>query len=148
MLKRSWCVTAIVVACSFHAPAATVTPDDRAQLLRLESVWNDAHARGDANVLDRLWADDIVVTVQRMPVMGKQDAIQMVRSARMRFTSYDTSDVRVRVYDNSALVTGRVVRTRVLNGTETMDNWRFTKMYVRRRDGWRVVAWHASESAP
>jgi len=28
---------------------------DRAELSRLEQVWNDAHLRGDAEALDALW---------------------------------------------------------------------------------------------
>ena len=36
---------------------------DAAELSSLENVWNEAHIHGDAGVLDRLWADDFVVTV-------------------------------------------------------------------------------------
>ena len=28
------------------------------------------------------------------------------------------------------------------------EDWRFTKVYVRRQGKWRVVSWQASESAP
>ena len=30
---------------------------DLSELMRLEAVWNEAHLRGDASALDRLWAD-------------------------------------------------------------------------------------------
>jgi len=64
----------------------------------------------------------------------------------MKFVRYRTSDLRVRVYDNAAVVTGRLQRTRSMNGQEISDDWRFTKVYVRESQ-WRVVAFHASESA-
>jgi Domain of unknown function (DUF4440) len=65
----------------------------------------------------------------------------------MKFLGYQTSDIRVRVYDNSAVVTGRLLRTRSMNGHEIADDWRFTKMYIRHGQKWRVVAFHASEAA-
>src|SRR2546430_8808765 len=48
------------------------------------------------------------------------------RSGRMKFLHYATSDVHVRVYGNAAVVTGRLQRTRTLNGNEISDDWRFT----------------------
>jgi hypothetical protein len=65
----------------------------------------------------------------------------------MKFLSYRTSDIRVRVYDNAAVIAGRLQRTRSINGQETSGDWRFTKMYVREAQKWRVVAFHASEAA-
>ena len=58
-----------------------------------------------------------------------------------------TPDIRVRVYGDAAVVTGRLQRTRVLNEKEVSDDWRFTKTYVRQAEKWRVVAFHASEAA-
>jgi hypothetical protein len=128
-----------------QGPAGT-SPDthDTRELARLETVWNEAHVRGDAEALDRLWADDFVVTVPGMPVMTKSDTIGVWRTGRMKFQRYETSDVRMRVYDNAAIVTGRVQRTRTVSGNVADDDWLFTKVYVMRAGGWQVVAFHAS----
>lgn len=120
---------------------------DGRELERLEKVWNEAHEHGDVTALDSLWADDLEVAVPRMPVMTKMEVLSFARSGRMKFLHYTTSDLRVRVYGDAAVVTGRVKRTRVLNGQETVDDWRFTKTYVRQNQKWRVVAFHASEAA-
>lgn len=130
-----------------QTPPAPREVGDRAGLMRLESIWNDAHLGGDAAALDRLWADDIIVTVQGMPVMRKPQALGMLRAGRMKFEKYESSEVLVQLYGDSAVVTGRVTRSRVVSSTPAVDNWRFTKVYVRRPDGWRVVAWHASDAA-
>jgi Domain of unknown function (DUF4440) len=82
-----------------------------------------------------------------MKVFTKADAVGVWRSGRMKFDRYDTSDVRVRVYGDAAVVTGRVERARNLSGRVVDDDWRFTKVYVRRDGQWQVVAFHASESA-
>jgi hypothetical protein len=96
------------------------------------------------DALDRLWADDLTVAVPNMPVMTKENAIGIARSARLKFKRYQTSDIRIRLYGEAAVVTGQVERTRELNGLDVDDKWRFTKVYIRRAGRWQVVAWHAS----
>ncbi len=131
--------TARVVAQSTHDA-------DVRELQRLETVWNEAHEHGDADALEKLWADDMEVAVPKMPVMTKADVLKFARSGRMKFLSYRTSDIRVRVYDNAAVVTGRLQRTRSMNAQDISDDWRFTKTYIREAHEWRVVAFHASEA--
>lgn len=122
--------------------------DDTAELSRLETVWNNAHLQGDADALEKLWADDLIVTVPKMPVMAKEGAVAFARSGHMKFLRYETSDLHIRVYGDAAVVTGRLLRTRSVNGKEMSDDWRFIKVYIRRARRWQVVAWQASESAP
>ena len=115
-----------------------------AELTRLERVWNDAHLQGDADALASLWADTLTVTVPGMPIMRKEDAVGVVRSGRMKFDRYATSAVEVRVFGASAIVTGRLQRTRTIEGRTVDDDWAFTKSYVRTQGKWLVVAFHAS----
>ena len=128
-------------------PAQSKRDVDVKELEHLETVWNEAHERGNSNALEALWADDLEVVVPQMPVMTKADVLDFARSGRMKFLHYETSDLRVRVYGNAAVVTGRLQRTRSLNGNEISDDWRFTKIYVRQSGKWRVVSFHASEAA-
>lgn len=140
-------VMSVALALSTKSSAQTTHDADVHELERLETVWNEAHEHGDADALEKLWADDMEVAVPKMPVLTKADALKFVRSGRMKFLSYRTSDIRVRVYDNSAVVTGRLQRTRSMNGQELSDDWRFTKTYIRQAGQWRVVSFHASEGA-
>ena len=142
---RAICVVAIA------AVGVTLTPAresrearDLKELSRLESVWNEAHLRGDAGALDRLWANDLVVTVPDMPVMDKSESLAFMRSGKMKFLRYQTSDLRTRVYGDAAVVTGQLERERDSANKEFEDDWRFTKVYVRRNGRWQVVAWHGS----
>jgi ketosteroid isomerase-like protein len=126
----------------------TAKDADTQQLQRLEQVWNQAHLSGDADALDKLWADDLEVDVPRMAVMSKADALGFARSGRMKFLRYETSGLRIRVYGDTAVVSGRLQRTRSMMGKEISDDWRFTKVYVKQAEQWRVVSFHASEIAP
>jgi hypothetical protein len=151
-LKSLWLgsVLALVLgglALISQGPTPTIEASDIHELERLETVWNVAQEQGDADVLDALWADDLEVAVPHMPLMTKAGALSFARSGRMKFLSYQTSEIRVRVYDNAAVVSGRLQRTRSMNGREISDDWRFTKVYVREAHKWRVVSFHASEVA-
>lgn len=129
-------ILAIAVVSSFSKVSAQRATDD---LIHLEALWNAAHKTADAAALDRLWADDLEVDVPGMAPMTKVEALGFARTGRMRFDRYDTSQIKVRSYGDTAVVTGR------LNGA---DDWRFTKVYTRQACTWRVVSFHASESPP
>jgi ketosteroid isomerase-like protein len=131
-----------------QAPTGSAPVDtDIAALARLESDWNVAHVKGDAARLEQLFADDLVVIVPGMRMLTKSDSLGMFAAGRMKFDRYETSDTTFRVYDSTAIVTGRLRRTRVIGGTTVDDDWRFTKVYVRRAGRWQVVSFHASNAA-
>ena len=135
-------IATALVAVLFQSSSA-----DTEELLRLERVWNLAHEKGDAKPLQELWAEDIEIAVPKMAVMTKAEALNFFRSGRMKFDHYETSAIKVRVYGDAAVVTGRLTRTRSTLGVTTMDDWRFTKVYARQSGRWRVVAFHASDAA-
>ena len=117
---------------------------DLKELTRLEQVWNDAHLNGDAATLEKLWDEDLFVTVPDMPVMNKGESLAIWKAGKMKFDIYKTSDIRIKIYGNTAVVTGQLVRIRDAKSTKFEDDWRFTKVYVRRAGKWQVVAWHGS----
>jgi ketosteroid isomerase-like protein len=123
----------------------SASPADIEEFTRLERVWNQAHEKGNAKPLEELWADDIEIVVPKMTVMTKSEALRFFRAGRMTFDRYQTSDLRVRVYGQAAVVSGRLERARSLLGVTTTDDWRFIKVYVRQSDRWRVVAFLASD---
>jgi len=132
----------VATAPPFSQPS--VQSDTRG-LERLETVWNEAHEHGYADALDALWVDDMEIAVPKMPVMSKADALKFARSGRMKFLHYQTFTSVSTVMP--LVVTGRLQRTRSMNGQDISDDWRFTKSYVRQAGQWRVVAIRTSGAA-
>ncbi len=128
-------------------PPQTSPSEIRDGLTKLETKWNDAQLRGDADALGQLWADELVVTVQEMPVMNKAQSLKIVASGRVKFKQYETSEVKFDIFGDAAVVTGRLKRVRERQGKDVEDDWRFTKVYARREGKWQVVAWHGSQAA-
>jgi hypothetical protein len=91
-----------------------------------------------------LWADSLTITAPGLPVITKSDAVAMFTTSRIRFDRYETSEIAVRVFGASAIVTGRLRRTRTIDSKTIDDDWRFTKSYVRVQGKWVVAAFHAS----
>ena len=123
-------------------------PDADVAFTRLETEWNTAHVQGDATTLARLFADDLVVVVPGMRPLSKADSLGMFKVGGMKFDRYESSDIQSRVYGETAIVTGRIKRTRTIGGMTVDDDWRFTKVYLRRAGNWQVVSFHASNLGP
>ena len=139
-------VVPIVVLLAALQASAGVSKDaaDLKELYRLEAVWNEAHVKGDAGALEKLWSPDLEITIAAMPLMTRADALAMVRSNKMPFAKYETSDLNVRRLRDAAVVSGRLHRERTIGGKTVTDNWRFTKVYAMNGGRWQVIAWHAS----
>ncbi len=138
----------LVTAVAQEGKDSSTNAADRAELERLEKVWNDAHLHGDVAALDALWAEGLVVTVPRMQVMNKAQALAVLKTGRMKFQRYETSDTVFRIFGDSAVVTGRLLRERTFGDKQIQEHWRFTKVYVRREGKWRVISWQGSDSLP
>ena len=148
MLSR-FCLAVCILVLTLIQTSVAKTDDtaDVRELTRLEKVWNDAYVCADADALEQLCADDLVVTMTDMVVLNKQSSIAILRSGKVKFQRYETSDLGIHVYDHAAVVTGRLQRTRRVQGRGVNDEWRFTKVYIQRGGKWLVVAWHASTVA-
>ena len=126
-------------------PAKAAEGNVTNQIVQLEAEWNAAHVNNDATAVDKLCADDLTVGVPEMPPINKAGAVGAVRGGRLKFIRYETSETSIRVYNgNTAIVTGRLQRTRQMEDKLTTDDLRFTKVWVKQGDQWRVTAFHAS----
>jgi hypothetical protein len=141
------CLAILLASLAFQKSPSIAELNDAKELTRLETVWNNAYVQGDAAALEALCADDLVATMTNMQVLNKAQSLGILKSGRVKFQRYETSELRIRVYDNAAVVTGRLQRTRLTDAGEANDSWRFTKVYVRHDNKWQVVAWHASTAA-
>jgi ketosteroid isomerase-like protein len=128
------------------APGTKTSASAPDEFIALEKVWNEAHLKGDASILERLWSDDLQVIVPKMPVMTKSEVIAFARSGRMKFEQYATSHINVRRFGETAVVTGQMKRSRSLDGQSVDDNWQFTKVYLRKAGRWQVFIFQASEA--
>ena len=103
-----------------------------------------AQIHADAAALERIYADDFIGVGPSGTVRTKPQVIADFTSGDLRFQSITTDDVRVRVYGNVAVETGRSTMNGQDKGKEVPHDSRFTRVWVRQQGRWRLVANHYS----
>lgn len=114
------------------------------QILALNSAWAEAITKGDAAALDRLFADDMIVTSGSGEIRNKAGEIKDAASAPdpdfIWIHPFTTEGVRVKIYGDAAVVTGLAKWTFRYKGPDVNQERRYTHLYVKRRGQWRIVA--------
>jgi hypothetical protein len=89
-----------------QAPTNSPTSSRNEEIAQLETAWNSAHLRSDADAVDKLCTDDLTVVVPAMAPMSKKAAVGTLRAGRIKFTRYETTDTQIRLYNgDTAIVT-------------------------------------------
>jgi hypothetical protein len=112
-------------------------------VLQVMNSWLDALKRGDLADLERIIADDYQITVSDGKVLNRTQDLEPLR-AGMKFINATTEDVRVRIFKETAVVTGKGMYRINFNGKEFDVRERFTDIYVRRKGVWQPVASHST----
>src|SRR5688500_7500708 len=103
-----------------------------------------AQIEADAVALDRIYAYDFIGIGPSGRVRAKAQVISDFTSGALKFQSITTDDVRVRVYGNTAVETGRSTMIgQDKNKVVPRDN-RFTRVWVKLHGSWQLVANHYS----
>ena len=110
------------------------------EIRRLEREWFDSYVRGDRAAFDRIVADEVVITYGNGSVGNKSQAIAEIKAPADSSYSLTGDDIQVRVYGDTAVVTGRVTEKGTFNGQNLNSQSRYTDVWVRRNGRWQVVA--------
>jgi ketosteroid isomerase-like protein len=124
------------------SPAAT-------QVQNLEREWLDAYEKRDTAAMQRIVADEFLITFPDGSTQVKADLIAMTKQPPRpgQSAKFRTEQVRARAFGNTVVLTGRVIGAYVNNGKSTVDEMLYTDTYVRLNGRWQVVASHLT-SAP
>jgi hypothetical protein len=140
-------LSTIAVALALSVPCLTTAQSVEQQLKKLEIEWADAEVKKDVAVLDRLLADDFTLTTTFGKVVTKAQAVADVKSGEDATSSYAYSDVKVRVYGDTAVVTYVEKSKETYKGRDNSGTSRWTDTWVKRGSSWQCVASHGSKVA-
>src|SRR5713226_3510894 len=90
--------------------------------------------------LEQNTADDYTFINARGIVMTKAQLLGAFKSGDIKLQSNDLDDLHVRVYGDTAVVTGRSTQKGQAQGQDTSGQYRFTRVYVKRNSQWQSVA--------
>jgi ketosteroid isomerase-like protein len=119
------------------------------ELIKLENGWNDAMVKHDWAFLDQIIADDYTGTDFDGNVGTKSQFLESLKSGESVITSSITDDMKVRIYGDMAVVTGRTTTVNEqYKGKDISGQYRWTDTWVKDYLGrWRCVAEHVSRIA-
>lgn len=114
------------------------------QIAALNNAWADAITKADAKTLERLFADDVIVTSGSGAIRDKAAEIKDSTAAPdpdfVWTKPFTTEDVRIKIYKNAAVVTGKALWAFKYKGQEANQERRYTHLYVKQGGQWRIAA--------
>jgi ketosteroid isomerase-like protein len=114
-------------------------------VLELEEELRRAQLTSDVQALDRLIDDDLVFVTIDGSVATKSDDLALHRSGRLRISRMDPVErTLMHLGTDTCVVSVRMDASAVLDGVEMTANLRYTRVWHKRSDGWRIVAGHMS----
>ena len=70
----------------------------------------------------------------------KSQMVSNFKTGRTKLTSNEVSDMKVRVYGNTAVITGKADVAGTMAGKDTKGQIMFTRVYVKKGGSWQSVA--------
>jgi ketosteroid isomerase-like protein len=115
------------------------------ELIKLEKDWSEATVKGDLAFLDKILAAELTDTDSEGTVWTKAQDLANLKSGDMKVTSAVADDIKVRVYGNVAVTTGRNINKISFKGKDQSGQYRWTDTWVKRAGRWQCVASHGSK---
>jgi len=135
----------LAVACLAAAAAQPAGPEEAA-VLAAQKERLQAMVRSDLDALGRLLPDDLTYTHASGVADTKASLLASIAAGKLKYKSFDPGQPRVRVYGNTAVLTGTAT-VQVESATIGPAPFQilFTDVYVRKPDGrWQAVAWQST----
>jgi ketosteroid isomerase-like protein len=141
---RSAC-TQILLLCGLSAclpirPNPQGGAEQRADVLAANARWDAASVARDPDALNELMADDFTHINFNGSVATKATIIPSLRANRgFGYREHRSDSVAVRIYGNTAVMTGILIRRGDVGRPQDDGVFRFTRVWTRSATGWRAA---------
>ena len=125
------------------APAAAQSPpvkSDQEILIELEHNWDAAFHRHDAAFIDRILADEFIVTYDNGVRADRKLELELATSANENIESSEMDEFIVKEFGNTAVVWFTLHLIGPVKGERVQNDYRFTDVFVLRDGRWQCVS--------
>lgn len=121
-------------------------PRTQALLMQLERDIGQANIRRDKAFFEKIEADEFIFTDSGGGITTKAEDVASLDKppGDFRLVSYDVDEMKVSLYGNTAVVTGRTTTVSKGKDRDVTSRSRFTDVFVKRGGRWQLVAGHSS----
>ena len=146
-MKRTIIFLAIAFAMASVSSGQTKSNTDKDDLLKLEQEFTDAVLENDAEAIGRITADDWVIIDADGGVIDKESFLKVVKSGVLTHSSMSSNEIRVRIYNDTAVVTALATSKGKYMGKAFVSTERATDVFVRKDGRWLCVLSHLTRVA-
>jgi ketosteroid isomerase-like protein len=114
------------------------------EIVEMERQAKEASLHRDPEVSQRTLAEDSVAITPLGQVTTKQDTVSARKSGQLRYETINVSDMVVRVYGDTAVVTARADVKGHQLGEDFSGPYRYTRVWVRHTGHWQAVSYQAT----
>jgi len=93
----------------------------------------------DTDFLDTITSEDSVRILSTGSIETKSQLLSQLKVGAVTYSAIDVDQLDVRVYGNTAVVTGRSVFRGQREGTPFTGQCRFSRVWIKRNIGWQEV---------
>ena len=130
--------TACAVMSAAQQPKANSDAAISETLQAMERAWLNAETNHDAEAFEKIVADDWIAIT---PDGKSQTRIERAAKIKAANTASATmGPMKVRVFGDTAVVTGTDDETTLEDGKKTTDHYAWTDVFVKRNGKWLAVA--------
>jgi len=109
-------------------------------ILQIERDWTEAGLKKDTKALEKIIGDEWVAIDFLGKTMTKAQAIADLKSGSSTNQSVVLGEMKVRVFGNTAVVTGSDVEKSTYKGKDSSGKYVWTDVFVNRNGQWQPVA--------
>ena len=109
-------------------------------LKKLDDVCTTASVQGNLDALRLIESEDFTFTGPDGTIVSKKEDLAIIESGDLVYQSIDLDDVKVRVFNESGVVTGRATVKGRFKEFDISGAYRYTVMFVKRAGHWQAVA--------
>jgi ketosteroid isomerase-like protein len=132
-------VTTLFAFATFCGSAVAQSVED--QLKKLETERAAATMKGDIASLEKQTSDDFTfIDEDGQMMMSRSQWREGYKSSIHKIKANDLSEMKVRVYGETAVVTGKGKVNGVVDGKNVSGQYVFTRVWVKKGESWQSVA--------
>lgn len=104
-------------------------------------MYRDAIMQQDVAAVSRILADDFIATSSRGEIRDRAKEIDDIKPLPdYKMEAFNLDDSKVRIFVDTAIVTGRSTLQVAFRGQSSTSVFRHTRVYVKRNGRWQAVA--------
>jgi|SRR5688572_2126888 ketosteroid isomerase-like protein len=136
-----WC-------CAVSVSLAAERAADVAELTRISDAWDKAIVRKDEAAVAANMAEDFRQIDGYGNIETKKSFVAGIVDAKLTIDPYTVEDFEIRLYGDTALLSGRTHMTGKYDGKPFESNYRYIDIYVRRAGTWKIVSVQITKIPP